>query len=72
MFAINWMGSFKYKPYVVCIELNPFKYESGSVREFPPSSWEQSQVDKLSPKKPKPQKGYIRMPHQAPLWLFLL
>jgi len=47
------MGSPKYKPYVLCIGLNPFKHEGGSVRWFTPfsnqdqkpvSNAEQSQV----------------------------
>jgi len=48
MYAINWTSPLKYKPRVVCIELNPFKQKSGSVREFTLSSnREQSQVVKL-------------------------
>jgi hypothetical protein len=32
MFAINWTSSLRYKPHALCIELNPFKHKSGSVR----------------------------------------
>jgi len=32
MFQIIQIGSLKYKPHVLCIELNPFKHEGGSVR----------------------------------------
>ncbi len=88
MFAIIRVGYLKYKPHVLCIELNPLEHKNGSVRCLTPfGNRNQSQLAtqnkarqrssnffqaRAPSKKPKPQRCYIRMPHQAPLGIILL